>query len=78
VLTGGEHVAIGYARLSQTWGAAPRTARRDALDVVAHNIARVVVDVHRARVDCNARVQVSSDGPLRVVLAGCDRTVRAG
>jgi pimeloyl-ACP methyl ester carboxylesterase len=76
-LTGGTKAAIPYVELRQTWGPAPRTAKRNALDVVASNVARVVVDVRRARVGCGATVHVKTDGPVRVVLAGCHRTVRA-
>jgi hypothetical protein len=76
-LTGGTKAAIPYVEFSQTWGKTPRTAKRDGLEVVARNVSSVVVDVHRAKVDCGAKVHVSSDGPVRVVLAGCDRTIRA-
>ncbi|HVX70830.1 MAG TPA: hypothetical protein VHA79_14190 [Mycobacteriales bacterium] len=77
-LTGGTKAIIPYVEFSQSWSKPPRTPKRDALDVVARNISRVVVAVHRARVDCHATVRVKSDGPVRVVLAGCNRTVRAG
>lgn len=76
-LTGGTKAAIPYVEFRQTWGPTPRTPKRDALDVVATNVSRVVVDVRRARVDCDATVHVKSDGPVRVVLAGCGRTVSA-
>jgi hypothetical protein len=76
-LTGGTKAAIPYVEFSQTWGPAPKTSKRDVLSVVAANISRVVVDVRRARVDCHANVDVKSDGPIRVILAGCARTVRA-
>lgn len=71
VLTGGTKAAIPYLQFSQSWGAVPKTAKRDALDVVAHNVSRVVIDVKRARVDCQAKVHVTSDGPIKVILAGC-------
>ncbi|HWA65952.1 MAG TPA: hypothetical protein VG899_06230 [Mycobacteriales bacterium] len=73
VLTGGTKVAIPYVQFSQTWGAAPKTARRDVLDVAATNIARVVIDVRRAHVDCNAKVHLTSDGPVHVTLAPCSK-----
>ena len=31
--------------------------------------------VKRARVDCDAEIEIESDGPLSITLAGCDRTV---
>jgi hypothetical protein len=74
-LTGGTKVAIPYVQFSQTWGATPKTAKRDVLDVTATNISRVVIDPQRAHVDCNAKVHVKSDGPVKVILAGCHRTL---
>ncbi|HWC34069.1 MAG TPA: hypothetical protein VG650_04485 [Mycobacteriales bacterium] len=74
-LTGGTKAAIPYVEFRQTWGPVPRAARRDALDITATNIARVVIDVRRARLDCAATLKVHSDGPLKVVLAGCNQVV---
>ncbi|HVY10470.1 MAG TPA: hypothetical protein VHB18_10020 [Mycobacteriales bacterium] len=75
-LNGGTKVAMPYVEFSQSWGAAPKTSKRDVLEVVAQNISRVVVAVKRAHVDCHARVHVRSDGPVAVVLQGCGRTLR--
>jgi hypothetical protein len=72
-LTGGTKVAIPYVQFSQAWRVTPKTAKRDALDVHATNISRVVIDVRRADVDCNANVHVTSDGPVKVILAGCSK-----
>ena len=47
-------------------------AAADRLEVTATNLARVVIDPTRARVTCDAEVVVDSDGPIEVVLAGCD------
>ncbi|HVT22736.1 MAG TPA: alpha/beta hydrolase-fold protein [Mycobacteriales bacterium] len=77
LLTGGTKAAIPYVEFRQTWGETPKTPKRDALAVAARNISRVVVDVRRARVDCAAAVHVTSDGPVKVVLSGCGRTIRA-
>lgn len=78
VLTGGTKAAIPYVQFSQTWGPTPSSPRQDALDVVTHNISRLVIDPRRARVDCAAVVHLKSDGPVRVVLAGCGRVLRQG
>jgi hypothetical protein len=45
------------------------------LNVKATNVGSVTVHPERARVSCNVRVKADSDGPLRVTLAGCNRTV---
>jgi hypothetical protein len=76
-LTGGTKAAMPYVELRQSWGATPKTPRRNALEVVATNVSRVVVDVHRAKVNCRAHVHVETDGPVKVILAGCHRTVDA-
>jgi hypothetical protein len=46
--------------------------------VNATNIATATIDVSRAHVGCNANVNVTSDGPIAVTLAGCNRTIQAG
>ncbi|HVV74830.1 MAG TPA: hypothetical protein VHC43_02265 [Mycobacteriales bacterium] len=74
-LTGGTKVAMPYAQVSQTWSHPPKIPKRDVLDVVATNVSHVVVDVQRARVDCAAKVHLKSDGPVKVVLEGCRRTI---
>jgi len=48
-------------------------ANKVAID--ATGIQSAVLNVKRARVDCDAEIAISSDGPLSVELAGCDRTV---
>jgi hypothetical protein len=53
------------------WGPTPPARRADALDITATNIRAVTVDTRRARIDCDARINVTSDGPLAVRLRGC-------
>ena len=79
VLTGGMIPAIGYVRQYQTWRGAGRAPRAtDSLDIRATNLARVTIDPARAGLDCRARLNVKSDGPIRITLAGCRRTISAG
>jgi hypothetical protein len=77
-LDGGRKGPMPYVRSSQDWGAAPRTARRDVLVLTAKNLASATVDMRRARLTCRARLEVTTDGPLTLRLAGCGetRTVR--
>jgi hypothetical protein len=77
-LTGGNMGPLAFASLTQTWGPTPPAPAADTLDVNATNIATATVDVTRARVDCNAQVNVTADGPITVTLAGCNRTIQAG
>jgi hypothetical protein len=82
VLTGGQIPAIPYTSQSKSWGPAPAEPVSDALDLGAVNVAQVTVDATRARVDCSAQLNVSSDGPLKVTLSDCpgggSRTFRFG
>ena len=47
----------------------------DVLDITLTNISAVTIDTGRARVDCHARLDVTSDGPATIRLSGCARTV---
>jgi hypothetical protein len=73
-LTGGNLPALAFTSQSKTWGPAPPAPRRNRLDIVATNIALVTIDPRRAHVNCNADLNVTTDGPLTVALAGCRRT----
>ncbi len=72
-LTRGTVPAISYTEQSKSWGAGPRQAIADRLDIDAKNVRSVTIDPVRAKVDCDARLVVNSDGPVTVTLAGCGR-----
>ena len=44
------------------------------LHLDAENLSRAVVHPKRAKLDCDAKLQVTTDGPLQVGLAGCHRS----
>ena len=46
----------------------------DTLDVRSAGVGAITIDPDRAGVDCDAALNVKTDGPLTVTLAGCDRT----
>jgi hypothetical protein len=71
VLTGGNVGPLTYAEQSKSWGKAPRAPKRDTLQIRATNLALIVVNPARARLDCHAKLDVTTDGPLAVKLAGC-------
>ncbi|MGH3326565.1 MAG: hypothetical protein ACRDPT_01985, partial [Streptomycetales bacterium] len=73
VLAGGNVGPLPYHRQLQGWGPAPQAPPRNALEIEAENIARVTVHPGRARVGCDAALDVTTDGPLTVTLAGCGR-----
>jgi hypothetical protein len=62
---------LSYAGTAKTWGQAPAEPVADELDVAVTNVKAVTIDPSRARVDCAARLNVKTDGPLAVTLSGC-------
>ena len=78
VLRGGLIPAIGYVSQSQTWSAVPHSPKADTLDLKAKNLATVTIDLQRAHLTCGAKVNVTSDGPITIILAGCNRRIKTG
>jgi hypothetical protein len=77
-LTGGTFPALAYASQMKTWGPALPTLSHDRLDIRATNVSSVTVDPQRARVSCKAQLNVTTDGPVTVKLAGCNRSQTFG
>ncbi|MBV8063542.1 MAG: hypothetical protein JOY51_08100 [Nevskia sp.] len=71
VLQGGAVAPLPYVSQTQTWGTAPAAPVADTLDITTSNVSSLTVDPARAKVDCQAKLNVSSDGPLKVILSGC-------
>jgi hypothetical protein len=71
VLTGGQIPAIPYTSQSRSWEAPASEPVQDVLDIHATNVASVTIDAKRARVDCAAHLNITSDGPLKVLLRDC-------
>jgi hypothetical protein len=76
-LTGGSLPAIPFGSAIQTWGPTPSAPVRDRLDITANNISTLTVDAARAKVDCNAELNVNSDGALKVNMSDCGGAVGA-
>jgi hypothetical protein len=74
-LSGGHLGSLGYTSQSKAWGATPKTAQADVLNLDAKNIGRVTVHPGRAKLDCAATLNVKTDGRVTVTLAGCGRSV---
>jgi hypothetical protein len=77
-LVGGHLGPLHYTSQTQTWGKTPQARRSDSITINATNIATATIKVARARVDCHAKLTIKSDGPIKVRLAGCGRTVSGG
>jgi len=73
-LTGGTLPAIAYTSQSRQWGPTPPALVRNRLDIVAKNISALTIDPSRAHITCGAALDVNTDGPVSVTLAGCGRT----
>lgn len=76
VLLGGNLPAQDFVSQFKTWGNPPARPVADRIDITARNIAAVTVHMQRARLDCNAVVNVDTDGPMTVTLQGCNRQLR--
>ena len=68
---GGQIPAIPYTSQARAWGPAPAAPVVDGLTLTATNLSTVTVDASRARVDCSAALQVTTDGPVKVTLTDC-------
>ena len=77
-LTGGYMGPLQYASFAKTWGPVPHAPVADRIDLTAVNLSDAVIDVARARVSCGVTLKVTTDGPLTIRLAGCDRVVHVG
>jgi len=70
-LVGGAIPAIGYTGFKNTYGTPPTTPVADGLKITATNISAATINPNRALVDCNAALNVTTDGPLTITLDGC-------
>ena len=71
-MNGGSHGPLPYHRRAIGWGDTPATARANRVTITATNVRSVAIDAARARVGCDAILDITSDGPLKVELRGCD------
>ncbi len=78
MLEGGRLGSLPFTIARTRWRSAPRIAVRDRLDVTATNVSSIMVDATRARVTCGAKVRVTSEDPVEVVLRNCPAVARAG
>jgi hypothetical protein len=70
-LTGGNEPALAYTSQSKSWGPTPAAPARDTLDLKTQNVSELTVDAARARLDCNATVNLTVDGSLSLNLVNC-------
>jgi hypothetical protein len=63
--------ANAYFTVERTWDQPKPIRRQDRIVINATNIRSVTIDPRAARVSCRAKIEVQSDGPLKVTLKGC-------
>ncbi len=73
-LTGGNLGPLAYTERRKVWGPPPKIKKTNSITITATNLRRVVVHPRRARIDCRAKLEVITDGPVKVSIAGCKRT----
>jgi hypothetical protein len=71
ILYGGSHGPLPYQERTISWGSSPRQAAADELVITTANISAVTIDAARARVNCSAKLKITSDGPLHVTMTDC-------
>jgi pimeloyl-ACP methyl ester carboxylesterase len=74
-LEGGNYGSLIYTFQKKSWGSPPPQPVANRVEITATGIKSAVLHVKRARLACDAEVEIESDGPLAVKLAGCGRTV---
>jgi len=70
--------ATPYTRQYKTWGDTPSAPCADTLDLTATNVSHVVVDAVRAKIDCNATIKLTSDGPVSVEIVNASGSPCSG
>jgi hypothetical protein len=73
-LEGGNLGPLLFTSQKKAWGEPPEQPVANKVEIEATGIESVVLHVKRARASCDVEVEIESDGPLAVKLAGCDRT----
>ena len=63
---------VAFTRAFQSWGDVPSQPRADQIDIRSTNVSTASIAVGRAGVDCAVKLNVTSNVPLTVTLAGCD------
>jgi hypothetical protein len=72
VLTEGNLEPAPFTRRVLEWAPADGAPYRDAITINAENIASLTIHPERARISCNAEINIQSDGPVNVNLFGCN------
>jgi hypothetical protein len=69
---------FAYTERSRAWGEPGTEPKHDELTLEVENLRSLTVAPARAKLSCDAKLDVTTDGPLTVKLAGCHRTETFG
>jgi hypothetical protein len=70
-LEGGNLGNLLFTSQGKKWGPAVPAPKGNTIDVKATGIEAATINVKRAQVDCSVDLKVTTDGPLKIALAGC-------
>ena len=73
-LQGRQAATLEYTTQGRAAAAPVAAPVEDRLEITAENVATATIDVARAHVTCDVRIDLVSDGPFSVRLAGCTQT----
>lgn len=68
---------LAYVEQERTWDEPVAVPRENRLVINATNVRSLAIDPVAARVDCDAQLDVTSDGPIEVRLLGCPKPAAA-
>ena len=68
---------LPYVEQERTWGKPGPRPVENRIVIKAKNVRSLTIDPVAARVDCNVKLDITSDGPLDVRLLGCPKSVAA-
>jgi hypothetical protein len=67
------YVPTAYTETQRVWSDPGKVPVQDRIVIKAKNIGAITIDPAAARVSCNVKLDIQSDGPVKVNLIGCPR-----
>jgi hypothetical protein len=62
---------VAFVETQRTWSEPGKVRVQNRIVIKATNIARITIDPRAARVRCDVKLDVTSDGPIEIRLIGC-------
>jgi hypothetical protein len=67
------YVPVAYTETQRVWSEPGKVRKENRIVIKAKNIAAITIDPVAARVSCNVKLDIQSDGPIKVTLVGCPK-----